>query len=113
MIDYGPEVPEIRGRNTIAERIGPGLDTIFAATSHHIGNVSVRFEGADLAVAVAYVYAWHRYRDGSPDGHLWGQYHTRMRHTDGAWRIAELVLKAAGTAEFHRATMHPIGRRST
>jgi ketosteroid isomerase-like protein len=113
VIDYGPEVPDIRGRATIADRIRPGLDEIFAATSHHISNVSVTFAGADDAVAVAYVYAWQRFHDGSPDGHLWAQYHTRVRRTAEGWRIAELVLKAAGTVEFHRSAMHPIGRRST
>ena len=28
------------------------------------------------------------------------------------WRISELLLEAAGTVDFHRARMHPIGRRT-
>lgn len=112
VIDYGPEVEPIRGRDTIAGRIGMGLSEIFEATSHHISNISVEFESETLARAVAYVHAWHRYRDGSPDGYLWGQYHTRLARAADGWRIVGLVLQAAGTADFHRATMHPIERAS-
>ena len=111
IIDYGPAVPPIRGREAIVPRIAPGLDEIFEATSHHISNVSITFDGEDSAAGVAYVYAWHRYRDGSPDGYLWAQYHNRFRLTAEGWRISELVLRAAGTLNFHRPTMHPIGRR--
>ncbi len=35
----------------------------------------------------------------------------RFERTADGWRIADLVLRAAGTVDFHRATMHPIGRR--
>ena len=66
----------------------------------------------DHATLIAYVYAWHRYVDGSPDGHLWGQYHTTLRRTQDGWAFSEMVLKSAGIVDFHRATMHPIGRRS-
>ncbi len=113
VIDYGPELPPIRTRDAIAPRISSGLDEIFAATSHHITNVAIEINSEDSADAVAYVYAWHRYRDGSPDGHLWGQYHIRVRRTLRGWRIAELVLKSTGIVDFHRATMHSIGRRSS
>lgn len=111
VIDYGPELEPIRGREAIAPRISAGLDQIFEATSHHVSNISIDFECSDAASAVAYVYAWHKYRDGSPDGYLWGQYHNRVRRTAEGWRFTELVLKASGTKEFHRPTMHPIGRR--
>jgi ketosteroid isomerase-like protein len=112
-IDYGPEVAPIQGRDAIVPRISPGLDEIFTATSHHISNVSVRLAGEETATGMAYVYAWHRYRDGSPDGHLWGQYHNRFRRTRDGWRISGLRLEAAGTSYFHRASMHSIGRRTT
>ena len=65
----------------------------------------------DEATLIAYLYAWHRYVDGSPDGHLWGQYHTKLRRTPEGWLLHEMVLTAAGTVDFHRASMHPIGRR--
>jgi ketosteroid isomerase-like protein len=110
-IDYGPEAKRIVGRDTIAGTIGVGLNEIFAATSHHVSNISIAFEGPDRATGITYLYAWHRYRDGSPDGHLWGRYHHRFERTAHGWRIANLVLRAAGTVDFHRGAMHPIGRR--
>lgn len=110
-IDYGPEFPPIAGRALIEESISGGLRTRFAATSHHISNVVVEPEDADHADAVAYVYAWHSYVDGSPDGELWGQYHCSLRRVDGHWLIHRMQLRAAGTRHFHRSRMHPIGRR--
>jgi ketosteroid isomerase-like protein len=110
-IDYGPEATRITGRDTIAGTIAVGLNELFAATSHHVSNISIVFDGPDRAAGVTYLYAWHRYRDGSPDGHLWGRYHHRFERTADGWRIADLVLRATGTVDFHRATMHPIGRR--
>jgi ketosteroid isomerase-like protein len=110
-VDYGPEAETIRGAAMIAETIAVGLERTFAATSHHVSNIRIAFWGPDRATGVTYLYAWHRYRDGSPDGELWGRYHHRFERTAAGWRIAELVLRAAGTVDFHRATMHPIGRR--
>jgi uncharacterized protein (TIGR02246 family) len=110
-VDYGPELPAIVGADAIAARIAVGLAEIFAATSHHVSNLQVRFDGPDAATGVAYLYAWHRYRDGSPDGELWGRYHHRYVRTAEGWRIAELVLRAAGSKHFHRSRMHPTGRR--
>jgi ketosteroid isomerase-like protein len=110
-VDYGPEMPTIVGAGAIVAAISRGHDHTFAATSHHLSNVRIRFDGADAADVLAYVYAWHRYVDGSPDGELWGRYRYRFVRTDAGWRIASLVLQAAGTVDFHRGTMHPIGRR--
>jgi ketosteroid isomerase-like protein len=111
VVDYGPEVPPIVGAEAIASTIAVGLERTFAATSHHVSNIRIDFDDEDDARAVAYLYAWHRYRDGSPDGELWGRYLHRFVRTDRGWRIAELLLQAAGTVDFHRRTMHPIGRR--
>jgi ketosteroid isomerase-like protein len=111
-IDYGPEAPRITGADAIAATIAGGLNTIFASTSHHVSNISIIFDGPDRASGITYLYAWHRYRDGSPDGHLWGRYHHRFERTPAGWRIDDLVLRAAGTVDFHRSTMHPTGRRS-
>jgi uncharacterized protein (TIGR02246 family) len=110
VVDYGPEAPTIVGREAIASTIAVGLERTFAATSHHVSNMQVTFEGPDVAHGVTYVYAWHRYVDGSPDGELWGRYRHRFERTEDGWRIAELVLQAAGTVSFHRGAMHPIGR---
>ena len=111
VIDYGPEFPPIRGSAAVAGRIAPGLRTIFAATSHHISNVIINFEGDNDADVTAYVYAWHRYLDGSPDGHLWGQYDVRARRSSGAWGIGALTLRVVAVEDFHRTRMHPIDRR--
>ena len=111
VIDYGPEFPPITGRDSIAPSISGGLADVFTATSHHISNIRISFENDTTATGVAYLYAWARYRDGSPDGQLWAQYHDRFRRVDDRWLISEMVLRAAGTANFHRSTMHPIGRR--
>lgn len=113
VIDYGPDMDTIHGRDALVETISIGLREIFAATSHHISNEMVTFDGDDAAQLIAYLHAWHRYCDGSPDGYLWGQYHTRLRRTDDGWKFSELVLKIAGMIDFHRARMHPIGRRPT
>jgi ketosteroid isomerase-like protein len=110
-VDYGPEAATIVGADAIASTIAIGLERTFAATSHHVSNIQITLDGADRAHAVTYLYAWHRYVDGSPDGELWGRYHHRFVRTGDGWRIAELVLTAAGTVDFHRSTMHPIGRR--
>jgi len=109
-VDYGPEADTIVGADAIAPTIAVGLERTFAATSHHVSNIRLTFEGPDRARGVTYLYAWHRYVDGSPDGELWGRYRHRFERTDAGWRIAALVLEAAGMVDFHRATMHPIGR---
>jgi ketosteroid isomerase-like protein len=111
-VDYGPESTTIVGADAIARTIAVGLESTFAATSHHVSNIQLSFDGPDRAYGVTYLYAWHRYVDGSPDGELWGRYHHRFERTDAGWRIAELVLRASGMVNLHRATMHPIGRRS-
>lgn len=109
-VDYGPEAATITGGDSIAATIAAGLEHTFAATSHHVSNIQLTFEDDDTARGITYLYAWHRYVDGSPDGELWGRYHHRFERTAAGWKIAELVLTAAGTVDFHRATMHPIGR---
>ena len=88
-----------------------GQRELFAAISHHISNVRISPDGSDGADVTAYVYAWHRYRSGGPDGYLWGQYDCGMRRTGSGWRIARMVLLAAEVKDFHRKTMHPIARR--
>jgi ketosteroid isomerase-like protein len=110
-VDYGPESATIIGSAAIATTIAVGLEQTFAATSHHVSNIQITFEGASRAHSVTYLYAWHRYVDGSPDGELWGRYRHRFVRTDAGWRISDLRLEAAGAVDFHRARMHPIGRR--
>ena len=110
VVDYNPDTPSVTGAE-LATSMAVGLDTIFAATSHHVSNVSITFEDADTARSLCYLDAWHRYHDGSPDGFLWARYLHRFARTADGWRITELVLQAAGTIDFHRERMHGIGRR--
>ena len=110
-IDYGPDVPPMTGQAAFAPMIEKGLRELFLATSHHVSNVTIRLEGPDTATGQAYVYAWHRYREGGAESELWGQYHFAVRRTSAGWKIARLELRAAGSRDFHRLNMHPIGRR--
>jgi ketosteroid isomerase-like protein len=109
-IDYNPDSPSFRG-DELEAAVAEGLTTIFAATSHHVSNISIAFDDPDTARSLSYLDAWHRYHDGSPDGFLWGRYLHRFRRTNAGWRITELVLQGAGTIDFHRERMHGIGRR--
>lgn len=110
-IDYNPDTPDIRGSD-LARTIAVGLRDTFAATSHHVSNLEVALDDSDPDVArsTCYLDAWHRYRDGSPDGFLWGRYEHRFRRTPDGWRITDLVLRGHGTIDFHRPRMHPIDR---
>ena len=80
-VDYGPEAATIVGSDSIAATIAAGLQHTFAATSHHVSNIQLTFEDDDTARGITYLYAWHRYVDGSPDGELWGRYHHRFERT--------------------------------
>lgn len=111
VVDYGPEFPAIQGGASIADRLRPGLDGIFEATSHHVSNVMIEGASPDRAEAIAYVYAWHRYRDGSPDGHLWGQYHAIVLRCADGWRFDAFRLEIVAVTDFHRERMHPVFRR--
>ena len=113
VIDYGPDVPTMTGPDAFGPMIRQGLSNFFAATSHHVSNVVVRFEGPNAATSSCYLYAWHRYREDRPESELWGRYEHSFRRTHAGWRITRLVLKAAGLRDFHRERMHPIGRLSS
>jgi ketosteroid isomerase-like protein len=109
-IDYNPDTPTLSGAE-LAASISVGLRELFAATSHHVSNIQIRFEGADKAHALSYVHAWHRYHGDAPDGYLWGRYRHAFLRTAEGWRITSLRLEGAGTQDFHRERMHPIGRQ--
>ena len=106
---YTPDTDNIRGA-AMAAAVAVGLRDLFAATSHHISNIRIDFEGPDEARALSYVYAWHRYHGDAPDGYLWGRYRHRFTRTPAGWKISALRLEGAGTRDFHRERMHPIGR---
>ncbi|MGD1888817.1 MAG: nuclear transport factor 2 family protein [Cohaesibacteraceae bacterium] len=112
VVDYGPDVPTMTGLDEIRPMVERGLSSFFAATSHHISNVTISLERADAASSICYLYAWHRYQDGRPNSELWGQYHHDFQRTSDGWKITRLYLCAAGMEGFHRDAMHPIGRRA-
>jgi ketosteroid isomerase-like protein len=112
IVDYGPEFAPVRGGPAeIEAAIAPGLRDRFAATSHHVSNVEIELEGDDAARSVSTLYAWHRYVEDVPESELWGRYRHTFRRTAAGWRITTLRLEAAGSRDFHRSRMHPIGRR--
>jgi ketosteroid isomerase-like protein len=109
VIDYNPDTSNISGAD-MAKTIAVGLRDTFAASSHHVSNVMVSLDGPDTAHSISYVYAWHRYHSGAPDGFLWGRYlHDFVRTAEG-WRVSKLLLQSAGSTDFHRERMHGIGR---
>lgn len=84
------------GRAELAKMFAKTLAP-FRATSHHLSNIRIRFEGDARATSTAYVYAWHIAAD---DGHridLWGRYHDHLRLTAAGWRIAVRRLSVAGS----------------
>ena len=108
-VDYGPGLgPPTHGSAQLQQRLAAGLPR-FAATSHHVSNIEVEFDGDDAANTIAYLYAWHRYDDGRPDAHLWARYHDRFVRTPDGWRIAERVLRVAGQEAFD-VDWYSIGR---
>lgn len=111
LVDYGPDVPVMRGHAELLPMLERGLGEFFAATSHHVSNISISFDDPDRARSNCYLYAWHRYRESGEVGHLWGQYDHVFQREAAGWRIAELRLSAVATDGFHRERMHPIGRR--
>jgi ketosteroid isomerase-like protein len=87
-----------------------GIGEFFEATSHHVSNIVIEFNGEDEATVRSVLYAWHRYRKDRPDGHVWGQYHDVMVRVDGEWRFKRRELRAAGTKDFHVKQQIPLGR---
>lgn len=110
LISYGPDVPDLSGSVALQAMVAQGADTLFAATSHHVSNITIAFDGPGAATSNCYVYAWHRYLETNEESELWGQYDHTFRRTPDGWKISRLVLSAAGTRNFHRERMHTIPR---
>lgn len=87
-----------------------GIGEYFVATSHHVSNTVIEFEGEDAARARSVLYAFHRYTRERPDGHVWGQYHDEFVRRDGQWRFKRRELRAAAVQDFHVKQNLPIGR---
>lgn len=57
VVDYGPEVPPIHGRDAIYRGVAQGLAERFAATSHHVSNIEIDFDSEASARSHCYLYA--------------------------------------------------------
>jgi 3-phenylpropionate/cinnamic acid dioxygenase small subunit len=92
--DYGPDArePGAAARRAQAER---DL-ALFEATSHLLGNVSIDFEGDDLARTTSVVHAWHRPLRGEPWS-LYARYEDVVVRAAPGWLIEERRLLVAGT----------------
>ena len=87
------------GREAVEALVGRLLKGL-AATSHRISNTVLTppndgDDGVDGVDGVSYVYAWHRFADVRPDGHLWGRYLDRFVPHGEGWRIARRELQVA------------------
>ena len=84
----------VRGRDNLAKMFSRAL-AAFSATSHHLSNVKISFDGPNRATSSAYVYAWHRTVAGQR-AEVWGRYHDQHILLQEGWRIAVRHLLAAG-----------------
>ena len=99
VLDYGPGFGVIRGREAMRARFGSG-QRIFESSRHYLTNIKIDFEGPDRASGVTYLYAWHRFGEGKPDGHVYGEYRDRFVRESGGWRIADRRLLVAAEQDF-------------
>lgn len=89
-------------------RLMAGIPDFFAATSHHISNVVVRFTDDDHADVRAVVYAWHRYVEERPDAIWMGYYADQVLRTPAGWRIRTLRMQTTGSIDHHLPVSHQI-----
>jgi hypothetical protein len=100
----------IVGPDKVEKILQAGLEK-YAATHHHLSNITIDFDG-DAAAVRSYVYAWHRHVDpDAADMHLYGEYHDTWRRTPDGWRCAARTLLSAGTIP-PRDDLDGIGRES-
>jgi hypothetical protein len=111
VVDYGPEVANLVGREQILEMVSKGLSETFSATSHHISNMIITFQSVESAKSNSYLYAWHKYHAKEEIGHLWGGYEHEFAKIEGVWLIKSLKLFGVGLQGFHRLNMHSNGRK--
>jgi ketosteroid isomerase-like protein len=87
LVVYGPDE---RMQSRGAAALAGSLRRLwrFERTSHHLSNVQLDFDGADVAHGRSYVLAWHQPPDGASRT-LYAEYEDRFVRTAGCWRIAE------------------------
>jgi hypothetical protein len=106
VIDYGPEVEPVRGRERLREMVASGMSTRFESTNHQICNEIVTFTSEKMATGTSHLYAWHKYYGSEVIGHLYGGYRYRFLKQSDGWKISDLKLFASGMDGFHRTRMH-------
>ena len=86
----------IEGSDEIVRRVS-GL-TRYKATSHFMGNESIKIDG-DSATTEVYAVAYHFHDvDGKQQAYLmWIRYHDVLVRTNEGWRIKERVLQTDTT----------------
>jgi hypothetical protein len=88
---------DMRGREQLADFYRTALGPV-AASSHHVSNLDIIFDGADRARMHCYLYSWQRLR-GYPelaDRHRWARYEDAFVRTADGWRQSELHMVVAG-----------------
>jgi ketosteroid isomerase-like protein len=84
----------VTGHESLARMFAKTL-AAFTATSHHLSNVRIAFDGDDHAHSGAYVYAWHRTVAGERV-EAWGRYTDRLVLLAEGWRISNRHISMAG-----------------
>jgi len=94
---YHPAAPLIDGRDNLQAWYADRLKTV-VASSHHVSNFEVTFDGADTAVLRCYLYSWQRFADhpATDDRHRFARYLDTWVRRDGQWWQSTLVLLVAG-----------------
>ncbi len=92
--ELGPKHAVV-GRDNLVRMFAKTL-AAFTATSHHLSNVRIAFEGEARASATAYVYAWHSTVAGTRI-EAWGRYADRLVLLEEGWRIENRHLSMAGS----------------
>jgi hypothetical protein len=109
--DYGPGVgPPAHGREVRRDAAERDL-ALFAATSHHLSNIVIEFDGPDQARTSSVLYAWHRPVAGGLDWQLWARYDDVVVRTEEGWLIKERTMRVAGADGFPSGWQWlPLGR---
>lgn len=109
VVVYGPDF-KAEGRAEY-RRLLDGIGSYFSATSHHVSNVAIDFEGPDRAVARSVLLAWHQYNRERPCSIAYAQYHDVVQKNDaGRWQFVTREVRLAGHENYHVKDNIPIGR---
>jgi len=97
MMDYGFGRVFL-GRENIVDLLRSRLGN-YRATSHHLSNIVI-LESTPTKIRMrSTIYAWHELMDGT-QAEVWGRYTNVLSHTNDGWKIAEHVVRAAGSKGF-------------